>query len=422
MSVTPTPPHPQADQLSPEAIAERTYFWERIRAVFSGIIEIVWQPGAAVALLVAIRYYDAGTVGKSLISASGFMGFLLTPLTLSLFAHSKRPIHQCMALLFVGTAALFAAIPFLEGPLPFIALVTLAHIVMVQYMPMYTEMYSSHFTTTQRGHRIATVFIITGAVSITANLITGEFLDRNLASFKPLMGLAALCCLASAFCLSRIPSQPLQRDQVGHPFRNISLAWRDKLFGWLLSSWMLMGFGNLMTLPLRTEYMANPRFEIDAGNQVILLITGAIPLVFRLLATRLLGGMFDRWNLVKLRILLNSMFLASILLFFSTRSYWLMGISMALLGTAMAGGRIAWSLWVTKLAPPGQSSAYMSVHMLSTGMRGSVAPFVGFALIERFTILEVSAMGLSLVAVATLMFIPAIRHMTLRGEELEAGG
>lgn len=261
-----------ADTSSPEAVAERTYFWERIRAVFSGIIEIIWQPGAAVALLVAIRYYDAGTIGKSLISASGPIGFLLTPLTLSLFAHSRRPIHQCMSLLFVGTGAFFAAIPFLEGALPFIGLVTLAHILMVQYIPMYTEMYSSHFTTTQRGHRIATVFIITGAFSITANLITGEFLDRNLAYFKPLMGLVALCCFASAYCLSRIPSLALQRDQVGHPFRNISLAWRDKLFGWLLSSWMLMGFGNLMTLPLRTETARNhqtvqvPAF--DLGQRV----------------------------------------------------------------------------------------------------------------------------------------------------------
>lgn len=405
-----------------ERRAERTYFWERIRAVFSGMLEIIWQPGAAVALLVAIRVYDSGAVAKSVISASGFIGFLITPLTLGLFARSGRPIHEIMRGLFVMTGVMLCLVPVIPGAGAFLLLVSGAHVVMVQYMPLYTEMYSSHFTTSQRGHRIATVFMITGAVSIVANAVTGELLDRDLGWYGAVMGLGGLCAFGSAFCLGRIRTEPLRRDQVGNPLRNLGLAWRDKLFGWLLSSWMLLGFGNLMTLPLRTEYMANPRFGINASNQTILLVTGAVPLVFRLVASRGLGRLFDRWNLVKLRILLNGMFVVSIGLFFSTRSVWVMGVSMALLGTAMAGGRIAWSLWVTKLAPPGQSSAYMSVHMLSTGLRGSLAPFLGYALIERFAIRDVSVMGLGLVLISTLMFVPAIRHMQTREEKLEALG
>ncbi|MGA0334480.1 MAG: MFS transporter [Kiritimatiellia bacterium] len=404
-----------------EALAERTYFWERIRSLFTGIIEIIWQPGAAVALLVAIRYYDMGTVAKSVISAAGFLGFLFTPLTLSLFAHTRRPIHQAMALIFVCTGLLLFLIPWFSSGIAFVILVSAAQMVMVQYTPMYTEMYSTHFTTQQRGHRIGTVFIIAGGVSVIANLVAGQMLDLRLESFKGLMLLAAACCGLSALCLLQIPSEPLHVDKVGRPLRNLSLAWRDRLFGWLLSSWMLLGFGNLMTLPLRTEYMANPRFGIDASNQAVLLITGAIPLVCRLLASRALGKMFDRWNLVHLRIMLNVLFLLSVGLFFSTRNLYVMGFSMALLGTAMAGGRIAWSLWVTKLAGPGQTSAYMSVHMFSTGLRGSLAPFLGYALIAAFSIRQVSFMGMALIVISTLMFIPAIGHMDRRGIELAEG-
>lgn len=401
-----------------EQRAAQTYFWERLRSGFTGLIEILWQPGAAVAFLVAVRYYDVDSFSKSLISASGPVGFLLTPLTLGLFARWRRPISQSMALIFIGTGLLLFCIPWLSGARPFVLLVTLAHMLMVQYTPMYTEMYSRNFTTAQRGHRISTVFIIGGAASILANLITGELLDRQLSLFRPLMLVLAAACWASAACLWRIPTDPLASAEVGHPLRNLSLAWRDKLFGWLLSSWMLLGFGNLMTLPLRTEYMSNPRFGIDASNQSILLITGAVPLIFRLLASRALGRMFDRWNLVSLRMLLNLLFVTSILLFFSTRSLWLMGFSMAMLGTAMAGGRIAWSLWVTKLAGPGQTSAYMSVHMFSTGLRGTLAPFIGFALIERFSVHQVSWLGGGLVLISTLMFLPAVKHMDQRGREL----
>jgi len=405
---------------SAQPLAETTYFWERIRAVFTGLIEIIWQPGAAVALLIAIRYYDAGTVPKSLISGSGFIGFLLTPLTLSLFAHSRWPIHRSMATLFLITGGLLAAIPFAPSLAGFVALATLAHIVMVQYTPLYTEMYGTHFTTEQRGHRIGTVFILVGAVTITANLIVGELLDIRLDYFRPYLVLAAFCCLGSAWCLSHIPCKPLQPEKVGNPLKNLGLPVKDRLFGWMLISWMLLGFGNLMTLPLRTEYMANPRFGINASNQTILFITGAVPLLFRLLASRALGRLFDRWNLITLRLFLNSLFLVLVLIFFNTRNLWLLGVSMAFLGTAMAGGKITWSLWVTKLAPPGQASAYMSIHMLSTGIRGSIAPFVGFALIDHMEPRMVGFIGIGLMIASTLMFLPARPHMAIRTREVDA--
>lgn len=402
------------------ALAQQTFYWERIRSLFTGFIEVLWQPGASVALLIAIRYYDVGSEFKSFISAAYPMGFVLTPLSLSLFAFTKRPIHQLMGFLFILTGFLLLLIPIVNEAVWFVILSVMATMVMAQYIPMYTEMYSRNFTTAFRGKRISTVFIIGGGVSIVANLLIGELLDYKLELFKLVMAFGGVACWASAFCMFQIPSEPLDKSNIGKPWKNLSLAWKDKLFGWLLSSWMLLGFGNLMTLPLRTEYMANPRFGIDASNQTILLITGAIPLLCRLAASRALGKLFDRWNLVNLRILLNLMFLTSIIGFFSTRNLWVMGFSMVLLGIAMAGGRIAWSLWVTKLAPPGKTSSYMMVHMFSTGLRGTAAPFIGFALIESFSALQVSAMGTVLIVVSTLMFIPARTHMELRGRELDA--
>jgi len=406
-----------AAPLSTTELARRTYDWERIRAPFTGILELIWQPGAAVALLVAIRYFDAGAIPKSFISASGFIGFLLTPVTLSLLAHSRLPATRAMAALFIGTGLLLLGIPWIPGLTAFVALVSLAHIVMVQYVPLYTDLYRTHFTTDQRGHRIGTVFIIVGAVGFLGNLGAGTLLDASLDYFRPLLVLCAGCAFVSAFCLSRIPSTPLDRSQVGHPLRNLSLAWKDRLFGWMLSSWMLLGFGNLMTLPLRTEYMANPRFGINADNQTILFITGALPLLVRLVMTRLLGGLFDRCNLVTLRVGVNLLFLLSLVLFFNSSRIGMLALGMALLGAAMAGGKILWSLWVTKLAPPEKTSAYMSVHMLCTGFRGTLSPFIGFAMLETTTPARMGNIGALLVLAATLMFLPARRHVLRRGRE-----
>ena len=405
----------------PDELARITYKWERIRSLLVGMIEVIWQPGASVALLIAIRYFDADIFSKSIVSASNFLGFLIAPFSLSLFAKWGKPITRNMGLLYVATALLLTGAAFSQSIGFYVLLMALAHITLMQHLPMNTEMYGTHFTTDHRGHRISTVFLIAGSVSACASLVVGRVLDIHLNGFRFIYLIAALCALGVAVCLHQIPSIPLDRHKVGNPLHNVGLIKRDKLFAWMLFAWMLLGFGNLMTLPLRIEYMANPEFGINASNQVILLITGVTPLIARLVMTRMVGKLFDRMNLVTLRIFLNLLLLSSILLFFSTQNLWVMGIGMALLGCGMAGGRILWTLWVTKLAPPGQTSAYMSVHMLSTGLRGSIAPFLGYFLIDHIPMFTVALIGGCLTLIATALFLPARKPMQERGEQLAQG-
>jgi hypothetical protein len=54
-------------------------------------------------------------------------------------------------------------------------------------------------------------------------------------------------------------------------------------------------------------------------------------------------------------------------------------------GIATAGGDLAWTLWVTKVAPPARVADYMSVHTFFTGLRGLAAPLVGFALVTHWS-------------------------------------
>ncbi len=412
MKVLPLPP--------PAELADLTYKWEKLRSVLVGMVEVIWQPGASVALLIAIRYFEADDFSKGIVSASNFIGFLIAPLSLSLFARFGRPITWNMAGLYAGTALLLFCAAFTTHLPIYVFLMAIAHITLMQHLPMNTEMYGTHFTTDLRGRRMSTVFLIAGSISAAAGLLTGYILDLNLNGFRGLFILSACAALGAAFCLLQIPSRPLDPKKVGNWVHNLGLVKRDRLFAWMLFSWMLMGFGNLMTLPLRIEYMANPVFGINASNKVILLVTGVIPLIARLIMTRFLGRLFDRVNVVLLRIGLNLLFLISMLLFFSTSHVWVMAVAMALLGGGMAGGKLLWTLWVTKLAPPDLSSAYMSIHMLSTGLRGSIAPFIGYGLIQIMAILQVAWLGAGMVLVSTLLFIPAKRHMDRRTLELSS--
>ena len=170
-----------------------------------------------------------------------------------------------------------------------------------------------------------------------------------------------------------------------------------------------MGFANLMMLPLRVEFLANPRYGIMLSPQQVALYTVLIPNGVRLVLSPLWGRLFDRMNFFAMRITLNAGFALGIASFFTGTSTVGLVIGSMLLGAAAAGGELAWSLWVTKIAPADRVAEYMSIHTFLTGVRGVVAPAVAFQLTQ---VLPISGLGLfaaGLIVLASLLLVPEMR-------------
>lgn len=176
---------------------------------------------------------------------------------------------------------------------------------------------------------------------------------------------------------------------------------------------MLLGLGNLIALPVRVDYLANPIYGVNASNTVIAMLMLVIPASARIASTKMWGHFFDRLHFVTTRNLLNFFFLLSIGLFFTTNIY-VLGLAMALQGLAFGGGKIFWSLWVTKIAPEAKASSYMSIHMALTGLRGTLAPFIGYAILSRSTPASVAIIGMLLIAISIVLFELARGHARLR--------
>jgi len=174
---------------------------------------------------------------------------------------------------------------------------------------------------------------------------------------------------------------------------------------------MIMGFGNLMMIPIRVDYLANPVYGLEKSELVIAVLTLVIPNVFRLLLNPFWGRMFDRINLFLLRAVLNLFFAAGILIFFNSSTMTGMVIGQICFGIAHAGGDIAWGLWVTKLAPPNRVADYMSVHTFFTGVRGVLAPVIGFGVLASgLAVDSLSQMSGGLIILSAIMLIPTIRQ------------
>ena len=394
-------------------LAQATYRNDLLRAPFMGILEAGWM---TFALVIAIRYFDASETHKAFIAGAGPIGFLLTPVSLYIAASLRaRPGTAC-AFVFGVAALLLIGASLAQSLLFFTFFAVMSQVSAVQQGPLMLQIYTENYTRAERGSRMTWPFIFTAAFSIGFALIGGRLLDRAIDAYHWIFitMLAAAAILAVA-CL-KIPSTPLSREHIGNPWQNLSLIWKDRFFGFLLGSWMLLGLGNLIALPIRIDYLANPVFGVNASNTTIAVLMLVIPAAARILSTKIWGLFFDRLHFVTTRNLLNLFFLASIGGFFFTKNLYILSLAMACQGIALGGGKIFWSLWVTKIAAEEKASSYMSIHMALTGLRGTLAPFIGYAILSHSTPGTVAVIGMLLITLSILLFESVRHHSRLKTE------
>ena len=356
-----------------------------MRAPFYGILEAGWS---TFALLIAIRHFGAPESYKAFIAAAWPIGFLLTPLTLYFVAKRQFRPSLASASMFALAALLMAGATVAQSLTVFTVFIITSQMATVQQGPLMIQIYAENYPASERGSRMVSPFILTALTMILFSLLGGWLLDLSINYYHLLFVMMVLSAAACGWATNRIPSTPLSTEHVGNPWQNFSLIWKDKLFGYLLGSWMLLGLGNLITMPIRVEYLANPKFGINADNATIAFLLIVVPSAARILSTKLWGNLFDKLHFITTRNLLNAFFLLGIAGFFFT---------------------IIWSLWVTKIAPHEKVSSYMSIHMALTGVRGTLAPFIGYWILSNSAPKGVAIAGMLLIFVSIVLF-ECVRH------------
>lgn len=390
--------------------AGTTYRYDKLKAPFFGILDAGWN---TFALVVAIRYFDASETHKAFIAGAGQIGFLVTPLTLFLAASLRARPNLACAFVFAASSLLLIGAGLAQSLLFFTLFAVISQMAAVQQGPLMLQIFTENYGAHERGSRMSVPFILMAASSMLYAYFGGFLLDWRLSAYPAIFFIMAVAALMAGFACSRMPSSRLAREHIGNPWQNLSLIWKDRFFGYLLGSWMLLGLGNLVTLPVRVDYLAKPEYGINADNTTIGLLMVAVPAATRILSTKLWGRLFDRMHFITIRNLLNLLFILSIGLFFFSRNLLVLGTAMACLGFAMGGGKIMWNLWVTKIAPDEKVSSYMSVHMAMTGLRGTLAPFLGYWILSQSNPGTVATLGMLLILFSILLFERVRNHQRL---------
>jgi MFS family permease len=393
-----------------EQIASDTKKYDLRRNLFNGIVEASFYSSV---LLVAIRHFGASDTAKSLLAGGSCLGFLLAPGFLLLIGKCKVPVSRICALLTVGTGTGILLSSSANSAWVYTGWVLAACILAGQVPSLMVHVYSRNYRSGERGRKISGNLMLSAIVGAGTALLIGRLLDDDLNYFRPIAVVVFLFCLCTAFYHLKIPSAPLKQD-TGGLGQDLRHALKDRLFFWMLTGWMLMGIGNLVTIPLRIEYLANPAYGIDASNTVVLTITLVIPLLTRVASIPVWGWAFDRFNLAFVRIAINMFFLVGLFLYFQTKDLLFLSLAAGLIGWATGGGTMAWTLWVTKVAPSGRESSYMSVHTFFTGLRGVPAPFVGYWIITTLGPSQVGWTSVLLIGLSCLIFLGLAKNPRLK--------
>ena len=359
---------------------------------------------------IALRHFDAPGLVKGLVAAAAGVGLMATPFVTAWARQWQRPVMVPVGVLCaVGAAGLLLAS---VGPLATFVIGSIIGIASINALyTLVTVTYERNLPPTEIGRRVGRAMSLKVLVQAGAGLAMGWFLTVRLDLWwcVPLLGAFMLALLVVLHV--RIPSDPLPPvpGVRNRPWPHFHLLRDDRRLRLTLIAWMLMGFGNLMLLPLRIEYLGNPRYGIDASTTLIAVLTVVIPSIVRLSTMPMFGWVFDRLSFFSSRILVNFLFALYVAAFFTGTSMTGLVIGAMLLGVGSAGGDLTWNLWVTKFAPAGRVADYMGLHTFFTGTRAIAAPIIGFAIIDSTPLSTVALMAAGLMVAASFVLVPEMR-------------
>lgn len=392
---------------------------QRIDIARSVPLGILLPLETSVLLTIAIKQFDAAWWVKWLVAAGSGVGLLGAPFVTSLARRWGRPVMVPAAVLagFGSVGLLVATV----GALPGFVLGSIIGIATVSVVyPLMTVTYERNFPPGELGRRVGWGLSVKVFVAATGGLLMGASLTRWPQQWWLVVLLGATASAVLAFLQLRMPSEPLPRVPGVRTtaLPHFHLLSTDRRLRLTLAAWMLMGFGNLMLMPLRVEFLAQPQYGIDASAEKIVVLTVVVPSLVRLLSMPMFGAIFDRMSFFAARILVNVLFALYVAAFFTGTSTAGLFVGAVVLGIGSAGGDLMWSLWVTKFAPAGRTADYMGLHTFFTGIRAVLAPMVGFAIIGHVSLGLVASIAAALMVASSLVLVPEARAE--RASRLEA--
>ena len=280
------------------------------------------------------------------------------------------------------------------GAWAMVALVVLGWVFWSGVITIRTTVWRNNYPDADRAKiagRLATVQVLMMAA---VGFSFGRLLDLSVESMRIVFPILGSMGIVGAIIYSRVRlrgQRRLMRSELAseagrrprmNPLSVVQVLTRDNSYAAYMACMMCLGFGNLMNIPVLALVLAD---QFDANYEDSLLLSVVIPSLVIPMAIPLWAKFLDRVHVITFRSVHSWVFVSAALLYLiaiQTHTLALMYVASVILGIGFGGGMLAWNLGHQHFAPPNRDAEYMSTHVMLTGLRGLVGPFIGVAIYE----------------------------------------
>jgi len=358
---------------------------------------------------------------KKSLFASDFEITLLIFLTSSAFLFSiygvemiNRSNNPAMTIIIMAAASkiFLLFIPLFEDAGFFIFCIAVMSYIDSMIRPTWNAVYKHNYTEEKRSKLYSYASSLFTIVLLVIITLFGQLLDVDYKVYKIFYPLAGITDFVSLFILAKLVSTSnvdylkkvknfsanisfkLIKDVLILPVRNLMRIFKvNKPFFRFERNFFFYGMAIMIASPAIPIYLVR---ELNFDYSPISIAKGLAFHVAMIIFTPLMGRMHGSGKPAKFcGYVFSSLVLFPVLLvlikyldngFLFLSNDMILFITFFVFGISMSGVILSWNLSSIYYAPVAEVSNYQAVHITLTGIRGIFSPFIGFALMELFSI------------------------------------
>jgi hypothetical protein len=382
--------------------------------------------------VVASKFFQASPLLLAVITAAPMFGNVMA-LVWAEMARTRAKVRfvnqlQLGVIIAIAAVAITRPLPREVGGWTFAFLIIIARVLASGIITVRSSIWRSNYPRQTRGQIVARITVIATTMLAAATLLGALWLDRDPGAFVYLYPMAAGLGAIGIWQFSKIrvrgegmalreeherqrerqpvytprPEEMSQTDETnvmnyqpggdkptgkrglsGFFAESAQILREDHAFR-AYQWWQFFNGASFLLVAAPLMFMVS-REMTDAGTQYTLatVILQLIPMVTSIVFTQVWAPLFDRVHVSTFRVsqgFVSVVALSTLLAGAVLDQLWLVAVAQFLIGISNAAGNLAWNLGQYDFAPPEKTAAYMGVHVMLTGVRGSFAPFLGVGL------------------------------------------
>ena len=319
----------------------------------------------------------------SLMAAAPFLGSMFA----LFYAHAMEGRRKLPYVVWstLVARALFFCMLFAATPLAFALIVSGVQIIASVSGPAYAAVLKEIYPDEHRGRIMAYTRVGLAFTTFVSTLLVGKILPAI--GYRYIFPLAALIGIAAILAFGTIKTAPVDPDpdddkiSIGPFLKNTLAIFReDRRYTWFSLSIFMVGFGNLLASPLYPIFQVD-RLHISAGQVAMLSNIASVVWMF----SYFYWGKYVDIECPLKATVINILLICLIPInYFLARNVWMLIPAAVISGTVTSGLELSYFNGILFFAKEGRESHYQALHSFMLGIRGTIAPFCGAAMISLF--------------------------------------